>query len=322
MNSISVVIPNFNGKGLLEKNLPSVFVALKNSGIEFEVIVSDDGSTDNSVQFLKAFYPQITLVENRKNSGFSSNVNSGLRAARYDLVLALNNDVSLAPDYFKPLLYHFESKDTFGVMGALLAPDSDLVTDGAKLAEQSPFGVIRSTKNILRLDGGALFTFFLSGANALMDRQKLAVLGYFDEIFNPFYNEDVELSLRAWRLGWKCIFEPNAHAYHACSSTIRSVADRARIRRISLRNRFILHDIHLESHKRTLFFLKLFLDVLLRWITLDWNFYQAYLDYRSRKETVVTSRGAFKNLKPCFSLSQIIASVRREQLKSPHRVFS
>lgn len=87
-----------------------------------------------------------------------------------------------------------------------------------------------------------------------MDRNKLAAIGFFDEIFNPFYNEDVELSLRAWRMNWKCYFEPRAHAYHACSSTIKKVSNKEQVRVISMRNRFVLHDIHLESVERFLFF--------------------------------------------------------------------
>ncbi|MFM8268804.1 MAG: glycosyltransferase family 2 protein [Pseudomonadota bacterium] len=319
---ISVVIPNFNGKALLESNLPSVFSALQASDLDYEVIVCDDCSSDNSVEFLKQTYPQVNLVLNSHNSGFSTNINSGFRKAKLEWVLALNNDVSLAPDYFSSLLSHFESKDTFGVMGALLDPKSQAVTDGAKLAEQSFFGVIRSTRNIVRENGAPLSTFFLSGANALMDRKKLLTLGFFDEVFDPYYNEDVELSLRAWRMGWKCVFEPRAVAYHASSSTIQKIAKRNKIRIVSLRNRFVLHDIHLGAPKRLLFFGKLALDLLTRWLSCDWGFYKAFLEYRHRKPAIESSKVRLKDLKPVFSLAEVIASVRKDQLKTPHRVFS
>ena len=86
---ISVVIPNFNGRALLEENLPTVFSALESTKIRHEVIVADDGSSDDSVEFIKRKYPQIRLLAHPKNSGFSTNINSGLKLAQFDLVLAL-----------------------------------------------------------------------------------------------------------------------------------------------------------------------------------------------------------------------------------------
>ncbi len=319
---ISVVIPNFNGKALLEENLPTVFSALKSTNIRYEVIVADDGSSDDSVEFIKRKYPQIVLLAHPKNSGFSTNINSGLKLAQFDLVLALNNDVSLEREYFLKQLHHFHSEDTFGVMGALLDPKTHAVTDGAKLAEQSFFGAIRSTKNIVRNDDTPMLSFFLSGANALMDRKKLAAIGFFDEVFNPFYNEDVELSLRAWRMNWKCYFEPKAHAYHACSSTIKKVSNKELIRIISLRNRFVLHDIHLESVERFLFFCKLWWDLGTRWISLDFNFYKAFTSYRARKDAVRTSRETFLKSRPALTISEVVRKLKREQFKKPYRVFS
>ena len=137
-HSISVVIPNYNGRYLLEKNLPSIFRALENFAGNFEVIVADDASQDDSISFLELNYPQVFLVKNTVNRGFSSNINSGLKKAKCSLVLALNNDVSLDPHYFKHLLPHFNhSSDTFGVMGFLCHPDTQEVQDGAKLCELS-----------------------------------------------------------------------------------------------------------------------------------------------------------------------------------------
>jgi GT2 family glycosyltransferase len=155
-----------------------------------------------------------------------------------------------------------------------------------------------------------------------MDRRKLAAIGFFDETFNPFYNEDVELSLRAWRMGWKCYFEPSAHAHHACSSTIKSYSNGDTIRIISLRNRFVLHDIHLESASRLLFFSKLVWDLCTRWLTLDFNYYKAFKDYFFRKSLVRKSRQNFAEMKPKLTLSEVVRILKVEQLKDPCRIFS
>ena len=84
--SISVIIPNYNGKNLLEKNLPSVFNALKSSQIsDYEVIITDDASNDDSVTYLKNYSENpIVLIENKQNLGFSGNVNRAIRRAQKD----------------------------------------------------------------------------------------------------------------------------------------------------------------------------------------------------------------------------------------------
>ena len=77
--SISVVIPNYNGRHLLEQNLPSVYAALHAVDCAFEVIVSDDASTDDSIAFIRENYPDVTLICNEKNGGFAININKGCK---------------------------------------------------------------------------------------------------------------------------------------------------------------------------------------------------------------------------------------------------
>lgn len=87
MKSISVIIPNYNGEDLLKENLPSLYSALSTSGImEYEVIVPDDASTDGSVAFLENNYPEIIIVKNKENKGFSGNVNTGIKISTMDLI--------------------------------------------------------------------------------------------------------------------------------------------------------------------------------------------------------------------------------------------
>lgn len=319
--SLSVVIPNFNGAHLLRQNLPSVVAALEKSGLRHEIIVADDCSTDDSVSFLGSEYPQIRIVKNETNRGFAKNINSGLKKATGSLVLCLNSDVSLDQSYFKYVLPFFDSPTTFGVMGALCNPSTGKVEDGAKAWNQSKWGQIRSTINLLPMDGSALSTFFLSGANALVDRKKLELLGFFDELFSPFYNEDVELGIRAWRMGWQCFFEPKARAFHGVSKTIQATASKGQIRRISIRNRFLLHAIHLEGLSRVLFFGRAGLDFLTRWLVGDFIFYGALLDFfRLRKESQ-KSRTAFLRLNPQYRFSQIKGVLNTLQEKKSCQVF-
>ncbi len=316
LKSISIVIPNYNGKTLLEDNLPTVYSALKISGIDnYEVIVADDASKDDSVDFLERKYPEIILIKNSKNLGFSGNINSGLKAATKDLVLALNSDVKLREDYFVNQLKHFDNSQVFGVMGALLDPKSQKITDTAKYPKQTFFGVIQSTHNAQNGDE-SLPSFFLCGANALIERKKLVQIDYFNELFSPFYGEDVDLGMRAWRMGWTCIYEPKSICYHEASSTIQSSHKKNTIRNISRRNKFTFHDLHLDSGKRFLFFSKVALDLSVRWLVLDFNYYKSFSEYLQKKDRINNYKKFFDGLNPKYKTQDALKKIESEFKKS------
>jgi GT2 family glycosyltransferase len=252
--SISVVIPNYNGKHLLEANLPSVFLALKFAQINYEVIVIDDASTDDSLLFIQQQYPDIKLLVNELNKGFSPTINKGIFAAQYELILALNSDVKLSENYFIDQLKYFEDSDTFGVMGKIVGLDGSGIQDGAKYPKTG-FKGIKTTINYIPVTEDQeiwLPSFFLSGANALMNREKLWQLGGFDEIYAPYYYEDADLGIRAWRVGWKCYFEPRSICMHAISSTIGKLKSE-KVKIIIERNRIILNHLHLMGGKLRFF---------------------------------------------------------------------
>src|SRR5271169_4699824 len=102
----SVVIPNWNGRELLEKYLPSVVEALSgNPGNE--IVVVDNGSTDGSFDYVRTHFPQVNLLAQPTNLGFGGGSNAGFRAARNDIVVLLNSDMRVAPDFLAPLLEGF-----------------------------------------------------------------------------------------------------------------------------------------------------------------------------------------------------------------------
>jgi GT2 family glycosyltransferase len=114
--SVSVIIPNYNGKHLLKEYLPFTIEAVKNAGAVYEIIIVDDCSTDDSVEFIRSEYPWVNLVINSENKGFSYSCNRGIEVAEYELILLLNSDVKLTPDYFEHQWKYFLRWDTFGVM--------------------------------------------------------------------------------------------------------------------------------------------------------------------------------------------------------------
>jgi GT2 family glycosyltransferase len=277
--SISVVIPNYNGQHLLAKNLPTIFDALRYSGADFEIIVPDDCSTDNSVDFLKKNYPGVLVILGEKNLGFAGNINRGLKLASKNLVLALNSDVSVEKDYFSHQFPYFDLENTFAVMGAIHSPETKEVVKINIAANQSFAGFI----NTVHLKGyyydKPIPIFFPLGANILMDNQKLKKLNYFNELYSPFYGEDIDLGLRALRYGWNSYYEPKSICYHASSVTIKKYHTKRKVRTVSRRNKLIFHDFHLEGTKYYLFYLKTFFDILTRFLIFDFFYYKALFDF-------------------------------------------
>lgn len=314
--SISVVIPNYNGKHLLEANIPSVLEAL--AGIDvWELIIIDDASTDDSVNFIKQNYPAAKLLVNEQNKGFSPTINRGIFAAQYDLVLALNSDVQLTPNYFKEQFNYFEKPDTFGVMGCIKDEAQIHIQDAAKFPVVS-FKGIKGSYNYLPTqlpNGKWLPSFFLSGANALMDRAKLLELKGFDEVYAPYYYEDADLGIRAWKVGWKCYFEPKAICTHAISSTI-SKQKSEKVKLIIERNRIIFNRLHLFGARLFFFNVWLWLRIIGKLLIGNTINYKAIKAYQARYAHVNQSQQQLQQLQQKHNCTKNIVDVKKEILQS------
>src|SRR5690606_7910518 len=118
--NVSIIIPNYNGANLLKQYLPFTIAAAEKAGMAYEIIVVDDASTDDSVEFTQAHYKDILLIKNPINKGFSYSCNEGMKVAQYELLLFLNSDVKLSLEYFENQWRYFENDDTFGVMGRIM----------------------------------------------------------------------------------------------------------------------------------------------------------------------------------------------------------
>jgi len=295
--SISVVIPNYNGKHLLEANLPSIYAALKFATINYEVIIIDDASADDSILFIQHYYPDIKLLINESNKGFSPTINKGIFAAQHELVLALNSDVQLSIDYFIEQLKYFVAPDTFGVMGKIIGLKDSKIQDGAKYPKIS-FKGIKTTFNYMPISETSeiwLPSFFLSGANALINREKLWQLGGFNELYAPYYYEDADLGIRAWRMGWKCYFESKSICMHSASSTISKLKPE-KVRIIIERNRILFNHLHLMGWHLRFFKYWLWLRCSIKLLKGNMLIYKAIQLFRKDHLLVQQSKQAFLEL--------------------------
>jgi|GEM_PF-523766 len=245
MKNISVVIPNYNGVGLLRAYLPSVFRAIVQAGVEGEVIIVDDCSTDESVEFIKRDYPQVNLLINEKNLGFGCTCNRGFEMAQHDVVLCLNNDMELRGDFLSQQLHLMEREDVFAVMSRIMSGDGNQVLESCKRLKRDLLGFKIHNIPDENWEGDVAHSLFACGGNALYDRKKLLLLSGYSPLLFPFYMEDVDLSLRAWRMGWKSLYCKSTECYHQHSATIASIHSKHNIDRASYLN--YLKMVYLQS---------------------------------------------------------------------------
>ncbi len=239
---ISVIIPNFNGSKLSKSNLPRVLEAVKDAG----VIVVDDGSTDDSCKVLQDFFPQIKLIDRNKNEGFASCVNEGVKNATGDLVLLLNTDVLPKDDFLKFLLPHFEDPQVFAA-GCLQKS-----INGGEVKKEGR-GVGRFEKGFLMHGPGSLDkknTLWVFGGAGMFRKEIWDKLGGLDMIYNPFYWEDIDLSYRALKAGYKLVFESGSVIdHHQQKGAIRNLYTSGQVKTIAYRNQILFVWLNITDYQ-------------------------------------------------------------------------
>ena len=236
--SVSVVIPTFRGRELLARNLPQLLRAAARHPAPVEIIVVDDAGGDDTALLLREEFPGVTLLVNEVNAGFAATANRGIFAARHELVLALNNDILVPEELFAAPTARFADPGVFSVTPDIVDPrrrESQAITR-LKPGVCWFLTAYLQPAELPTLEG-EIPLFFGSGGATFYDREKLVRLGGFDPVYHPFYVEDLDLSYRAWKAGWRCLLEPSVTVLHETSSTILSLHKKRRIKFIGDRNR-------------------------------------------------------------------------------------
>jgi GT2 family glycosyltransferase len=213
---VSVVIPNLNGEELLEKNLPKVIEAKNFAPNQIiEIILVDDASTDGSVKLVTTNFPGIHVIRHKINRGFSASVNIGTRAAKGDLILLINTDVIPNEDVLEKVISDFDDKKVFAVSLHEIGygPAKASFTDGY-------INLIKGEES-----NGTQPTFYVSGGSGVFRKETLMELGGMDEkLLSPFYWEDIDLSYRAAKRGYKLLWDPRGIVIHHHESTISKLS--------------------------------------------------------------------------------------------------
>lgn len=222
--TVSIIVPNFNGVQLLETNLPHVLA----TGAD-EVIVIDDGSKDQSPLVLHKFSNRLKVLINEKNLGYGKTVNRGVKGASGDICIFLNTDTRPEANFIAPLVAHFKNSNVFAV--SCHEPKRSWARGAFKngFFHHEP-GPETDIPHI---------SLYASGGSAAFSRQKFMELGFYDNLYHPFYWEDTDISYRAWKRGWEIWWEPKSIVAHETSSTIRSHFPKSFIDYIAQRNELI-----------------------------------------------------------------------------------
>ncbi len=215
-----IVIPSWNGKEYLGECLKSLLSQSKAS----EIIVVDNGSTDDSVGFIKRHFPKVDLVELNSNHGFAGGVNAGIKRAMdkdCEFVALLNNDAVVDKNWLKNLVSEMKNSKVGIVTGKLMRSDRKHIDSTGEFYTTNGISFPRG-RNELDNDqyDKPEEVFGASGGASLYRIKMLQEIGLFDENFFAYF-EDVDISFRARLAGWEVRYTPTAVAYHHIGGTSR-----------------------------------------------------------------------------------------------------
>lgn len=214
---LSVVIPTYNRRDLVETCVQSL---QKQTYTDFEIIVVDDGGSDDTTAVLERDFPGVRAIRRDTNGGFAQAVNTGIQAARAAYIMLLNNDMTLAPDCLVRLMAAADQSDA-AILGPLMlmADDHDRIYSAGDRIRAN--GRPESIGFREALDGFDFSepVFGITAGAALYKRAVFDTIGHFDENFVAYF-EDADLCFRARLAGFNCTLVRDAVLYHRGSASI------------------------------------------------------------------------------------------------------
>lgn len=238
--TISVVIPVYKNKEMVLRHLKHNISFFK----ELEVIIVDDASGEHIDDEIRKIDSSIKCIVKLKNSGFAPTANMGLKAASGDFILLLNSDVKL----FKPLPQNitqpFEDDNKLFAVTYLQKEKDESDVGKNRIYFQDGFPTHSKTQTFVKG-----INAWAEGGSSLFRTSMLKKLDYFDEIYAPFYWEDIDLSYRAYSRGWHVLFDPSYAVEHHHESTISKFYTSDKMKAIAFRNQLYFMWANISSRK-------------------------------------------------------------------------
>ena len=218
MPRVSVIILNWNGKKFLKECLDSL---QRQTFLDFETILLENGSTDGSAELLRAEYPRVRLVALSENIGFAGGNNRALQECSGEFIVTLNNDTTVEPGFLAALLAGAEGDARVGMVAAKMLnfyEKGRIDSVGVRIVANGlgqNIGVGEPDLGQYDLAGEV---FGPCAGAALYRRAMLDEVGFFDAAFFAYY-EDLDLAWRGRLAGWRCLTAPQAVVFHVHSAT-------------------------------------------------------------------------------------------------------
>lgn len=215
---LSVIVCSLNG----ERVLPACLSSLSASeGIDFEIIVIDNGSSDSTPELVRRDFPNARLIQTGRNLGFAGGNNVGMQAARGEIFLLLNDDTEVPPDCLAKLCATFDADPKVGAAGCkLFYPDRKTIQHaGGVIFANGNTGHIGAREPDTGQWDAAGERDYVTGAALALRRSALEEVGLLDPGFFPIYFEETDLQRRLVRAGWRIWYEPRAWLVHHESQT-------------------------------------------------------------------------------------------------------
>jgi len=203
---VTFIVPTYNQRQLMDFCLPPL---LAEAGRVHEVMIVDDASGDDTAEHVRRQYPHVRVLRLERNQGFAGAVRAGISASTTPLFALINTDVQVRPGFLSAILPHFDRDDTFAVCSRIELPGRSQMETGNVAPA---FSGILEPYHLPPDHAGPIL--YAGGASSVYHRGRYDALGGFETIFRPLYWEDIELGYRAWRRGWRSLFEPSASVWH------------------------------------------------------------------------------------------------------------
>lgn len=238
--NITVVIPNYNGLGILPKSLPVITAHSKKA----ELILIDDASTDGSAAWVRKNFPEIKCIVNERNIGFARSVNNAVSIAAGQIIILFNHDVYPDAGYLEKVSEYFKDPYLFalGFMDKSLEKEKSVLRGRGVGSFYNGF-LHHSRGNIDKTN-----TLWVSGGSGAFRQEVWLKLGGFAEIYAPFYWEDIDLSYVASKSGYRIEFTSEIIVTHEHEKgAIRRNYRDEQIRTVSYRNQILFVWLNITS---------------------------------------------------------------------------
>lgn len=219
---LSIILLTWNSEQFIENCINSLY----NNNVEQEIIIIDNGSTDNTLKIIKEKYPNVKLIKNTTNRGVAPARNQGIKEANGEYILILDIDTIVKENSIKKLVKYLDDNKNVGICGPKLVFSDGTVQNSCrkfplvhtKILRRVPTNwadkILQDEYYIEQKNKQEPFTVdYIIGACQLVRREALDQVGLLDE--KIFYGpEDVDFCLRMWLKGWKVVYLPDSEVIH------------------------------------------------------------------------------------------------------------